>query len=863
MFSFDKALLPQLTTRKALILVDFQNDFLDPNGALPSTEPDGFTDRVVQLVNSFRGNGDIIWLQSQFEKPVLVDTESIIISDAPPVVKQRRRGRPAAPAVPANPDEPLDPEAFLSQPEATCVKPSSWGAKLSPTVESAVNKGDTVLSKSNYSGFSGTQLLRLLRAKMVMEVYICGSLANVGVHATALDAAGHGLTITIVDDCCGYRNEQRQLRAVRNVMDLTGCEIASADEVVENLQPLASSTYPRPITPIQKKPAAASAVPAEQHERMRAAADIVQHMEDLRLDAESPATGAGNGAATSPTNKADSQKAHPKQQETVGKEEKSKANASEAEGSSKLLAKNDKSHTLPTLRETQKATCSTSPAIISSTNTKPHNRKMSPHQDTASSDEGQILQKGLCEGDTDIIENVLPEHLVKDAFDKLRDEVQWQRMLHQGGEVPRLVAVQGEVSEDGSMPVYRHPSDESPPLLPFSPTVLAIKAETEKHLGHPLNHVLIQFYRDGMDYISEHSDKTIDVVKGSYIANVSLGAERTMVFRTKRQYKDPSRTDAPSSPPGDTKRQVQRAQLPDNSLCRMGLKTNMKWLHSIRQDKRREKEKTPAELAFAGGRISLTFRQIGTFLDKNETIIWGQGATGKTRESAQPVINGQTPTAIEMLKAFGAENNSSIFDWEARYGNGFDVLHISNSPRFFASADKTANMRIVLMLAEHGVNYAKGSMAPDKSTDPSADPSADLPIRFVDNDTNKSVIEGDIAIMLYLDSVYGQTNKPQSDLALIYTRFQRALKLGDLWKQHDKSTPLTKQLRAELSIWNGFVKGGHAVGSSASLADFAAWPVLHAVVEQYGVEGLDGDELRNYYKGLGERDAVKKVIGTE
>lgn len=32
-----------------------------------------------------------------------------------------------------------------------------------------------------------------------------------------------------------------------------------------------------------------------------------------------------------------------------------------------------------------------------------------------------------------------------------------------------------------------------------------------------LNHVLIQKYRNGEDYISEHSDKTVDIVRGTSI----------------------------------------------------------------------------------------------------------------------------------------------------------------------------------------------------------------------------------------------------------------------------------------------------------------------------------------------------------
>lgn len=676
MFAFDQALLPQLTTRKALVLVDFQNDFVESDGALPASDPEGFVNRAVRLVNEFRGKGDVVWLQSQFDKPVSVDPEAIIVSNTPPVTRHKESRGLSMAAVDL--DESADEEAFLSQPEAKSAKMGSWGAKMISAMEDALSNRDTILTKSHYSGFNGTALLRALRAKMVMEVYICGSMANVGVYATALDAAGHGMSITIVEDCCGYRSEQRQLAAMRSLMELTGCEIASAEEVIENLHSnpaLISSQSPRSAAPTPFP----SAMPTEstQHrDEFSNPSDILTSLAGLRLEARRPDKVAGDGAANHQASQADSEKnPQPKRQEANRKNTTSAVMADQKPRSSEsIVEKDDVSiELIDNLQGDGNSPNTFQPSQHSHTSSESSTLSQRAVPENSISKE-KILQKGLGEGDTDIIEDVLPQELEKIAFEELRNEVQWQRMLHQGGDVPRLVAVQGEVAQDGSMPVYRHPSDESPPLLPFSPTVLMIKAKIEEHLGHALNHVLIQFYRNGKDYISEHSDKTIDVVKSSYIANVSLGAERTMVFRTKRQDKDRSCSGA--SPPGNAKRQAQRAQLPHNSLCRMGLKTNMKWLHSIRQDKRAEREKTPSELAYEGQRISLTFRQIGTFLDKDENMIWGQGATSKTRDAAKSVINGQGPEAIEMLKAFGAENNSSVFDWEAQYGKGFDVLHI-------------------------------------------------------------------------------------------------------------------------------------------------------------------------------------------
>jgi hypothetical protein len=48
-----------------------------------------------------------------------------------------------------------------------------------------------------------------------------------------------------------------------------------------------------------------------------------------------------------------------------------------------------------------------------------------------------------------LVEDILNEGLSTAAFANLRKEVNWQVMNHRGNEVPRLVAVQGHVDEDG------------------------------------------------------------------------------------------------------------------------------------------------------------------------------------------------------------------------------------------------------------------------------------------------------------------------------------------------------------------------------------------------------------------------------
>uniref|UniRef100_A0A8H7MZ77 Fe2OG dioxygenase domain-containing protein n=1 Tax=Bionectria ochroleuca TaxID=29856 RepID=A0A8H7MZ77_BIOOC len=849
MFLFDASALPQLTTRKAFIGVDFQHDFCDPDGVFPATEPEGFVDRAVQLATAIRASGDIVWVRTKPDGHRSPDAEQIIVSDDPLAGismpwRTRRGARVPIQDSGVNDDTPTEPdaEAFLSQSEPSCLT-SPAGVALA---------------------FPYTQLLLILRAKMVMEVFICGSLTNVGLYATAMDAARHGLSITIVEDCCGYHSKDRQIIALQRLVETTGCEVASAKDIIKSFenQPKKPAISRKSSRPDRLSKAASDNRRPTPPAKSIKADDIAKSLSELTIAPDA----AENRGTEKPTNSKPVKKTPKPSGASIGAEAEAdvpkdgiKADSQAAAPQSKPLE--DTSHVgrvanKRTIKEgksdqdianlmvhlniedTSKNQAQTNPEMEAKPD-QSHPNHNDPGEDNKTL---KAHQDGICEGDTHVIENVLPKELED-----------------------------GKVAEDGSIPVYRHPSDEAPPLLTFSPTVFAIKEATEKQVGHPLNHVLIQYYRDGNDYISEHSDKTLDIVKDSFIANVSLGAERTMVLRTKRLDKDPSRTE--SSPDhGNKKRQVQRARLPHNSLFRMGLRTNMKWLHAIRQDKRAERDKTADELAYSGGRISLTFRNIGTFLSKEQTLIWGQGATGKVRDDARPVINGQSPEAIKMLKAFGTENHASKFDWDASYGKGFDVLHMSNSPRFFASPDPVVNMRISFMLAEYDINHAKGNMGPAKGdTEPDT---CTVPVKFVDNDAARSVVEGDASIMLYLDAIYGHKQNEvldQASVAKKYTRFQQGLNLLKairLRKASEKDTGSdVKFLQRDLAPWNVLLRESenkYLAGESPSLPDFVLWPVLHALFEQHGSAIFErAEHLECYFEKLGTRESVKKLLAKD
>lgn len=243
------------------------------------------------------------------------------------------------------------------------------------------------------------------------------------------------------------------------------------------------------------------------------------------------------------------------------------------------------------------------------------------------------------------------------TFDALEAEVAWSAMHHRGGVVPRLVALQGDRQAGGVLPLYRHPADEQPALRPWTPTVDRIRRAVEDHVGHPMNHALIQLYRHGKDWISEHSDKTLDLVRPSCIVNVSLGQRRTMVLRPKRK---------------DGEDAIQRIPLVHGSLLRMDLETNRRWFHGIKQ----EADRQP--------RISLTLRHIGTWWNPSTGAVWGVGAPSASRAEAELRARARTARpaaqrdredraeAEQMLRLFRDENIDPNFD-AAAYRPGFEV----------------------------------------------------------------------------------------------------------------------------------------------------------------------------------------------
>ncbi len=164
---------------------------------------------------------------------------------------------------------------------------------------------------------------------------------------------------------------------------------------------------------------------------------------------------------------------------------------------------------------------------------------------------------------------------------RLLDEVEWRsesitlfgrRVLQ-----PRLVAWYGDAGAR-----YRYSGTDHDPL-PWIPLLDDLRARVEKAAGSPFNSVLCNLYRDGTDSMGFHADDERELGPMPVIGSFSVGAERRMLFRHRRDRSVPTH----------------RILLPSMSLLIMSGATQQDWHHAIPKTKRP-----------LGPRVNLTFRRI-------------------------------------------------------------------------------------------------------------------------------------------------------------------------------------------------------------------------------------------------------------
>lgn len=180
----------------ALVVVDMQNDFAHPDGALYAPPSGEAVEPVKQLLQDANDND----VPVVFTKDVHTEEQ---FKDAHYYDEYDRWGEH--------------------------VEKNSWGAEILEELE-ADTYGDYIVEKPTYDAFYETNLETWLDDNGINNLIICGTLANVCVLHTAASAGLRDYKPVVVEDALGYLDEDDRDMAVGHTDWLFG-ETTELDDV--------------------------------------------------------------------------------------------------------------------------------------------------------------------------------------------------------------------------------------------------------------------------------------------------------------------------------------------------------------------------------------------------------------------------------------------------------------------------------------------------------------------------------------------------------------------------------------------------------------------------------------------------------
>ncbi len=179
---------------KALIIIDYTNDFVADNGALTAGLPAQKIDAAItQLAKDFLANGDFIFLPTDVH------------------VK----------------DDPYHPETRLFPPHNEL---NTWGRRYYGNLGAwyaTHQENDHVLAfpKRRYSSFAGTPLDEWLRERDIKELHLVGVCTDICVLHTAIDAYNLNYQLCIHKNACATFNPSGDAWAFAHFRDTLGATI--------------------------------------------------------------------------------------------------------------------------------------------------------------------------------------------------------------------------------------------------------------------------------------------------------------------------------------------------------------------------------------------------------------------------------------------------------------------------------------------------------------------------------------------------------------------------------------------------------------------------------------------------------------
>jgi ureidoacrylate peracid hydrolase len=180
--TLEEKVLPEQT---ALVIVDYQNDFVARGGALDkagkhSESLEAVHDKIVETMDAARAVGArILFLRCEYSTP-----DNRFLSDV--FLDQARRNF-----------------GGLYHEIPVCA-PGSWGAEFYEDVQPGPD--DLVVTKHRFGGFDGTDLDMVLRTNRIRTLVFTGVVTHVCVESTVREAFFHDyFNVVLSDVVAGYR----------------------------------------------------------------------------------------------------------------------------------------------------------------------------------------------------------------------------------------------------------------------------------------------------------------------------------------------------------------------------------------------------------------------------------------------------------------------------------------------------------------------------------------------------------------------------------------------------------------------------------------------------------------------------------
>ncbi len=186
----------------ALVVVDVQNDFCDPNGAFGKLGADvsmmpAMAASLQQLIDAARRRSMlIIWVRATYD--------AIVTSDALAETYNRR--------------------GFL---QSQCLD-GSWGAdwyRVAPDIA----PNEVVVAKHRFSPFWDTAIDLYLRSNGIRSVVVTGVVTSGCVDSTVRDAFFNDYYVVVAEDCVAEASHERHVNALNKLAQAFGVVVPAAD----------------------------------------------------------------------------------------------------------------------------------------------------------------------------------------------------------------------------------------------------------------------------------------------------------------------------------------------------------------------------------------------------------------------------------------------------------------------------------------------------------------------------------------------------------------------------------------------------------------------------------------------------------